>query len=76
MHPDVGHRVRRLTALRTDLAWVSAARNKTTRCYSLADDDGTYRAGAFWAARAGKSPMDTAPDYGHFACENPENSLI
>ena len=39
--------IRQLMALRTDLVCVSAPRNKTTRCYSLLDDDKTYYAGAF-----------------------------
>jgi hypothetical protein len=52
--------IRQLTASRTDLVWVSAPRNKTTRCYSFAGDDGTYHAGAFWL------PAPEIPD-GHDA---------
>jgi hypothetical protein len=44
----------------TDLVWVSAPRNKTTRCYSFVGDDGTYHAGAFWL------PAPEIPD-GHDA---------
>src|SRR5258707_6372312 len=39
-------RVRQLTALSTDLVCVSAPRNKTTRCASLADGNRTYNAAA------------------------------
>jgi hypothetical protein len=72
-------KVRQLTALRTDLVCVSAPRNDTTGCASLLDDERTYHAGGFRQTRrilVLEFTIDRALDYGHFACDNPENSLI
>jgi hypothetical protein len=77
-------RVRQLTAFRTDLACVSAPRNKITRCASLELLARAYHVGrgsrraAFHArnAKIAQPAMDRLRDYVHFALRNQTNPLI
>jgi hypothetical protein len=77
-------KVRQLTAFRTDLACVSAPRNRTTGCASPLPLATAYHANPFARgaarhardAKIAQPPMDRLRDYVHFGPRNQTNSLI